>query len=117
MSATGLGSATGGASGTGTALCVDVEDDDDPCVDSDKNDDEEGSDEASEEGDDENDDEEDFEFPANTAATTNNNKDNRGSRTKRPPSILTSNARPGSIQFSVSEMPDEHVFREYRGML
>jgi hypothetical protein len=96
---------------------VDVEEDDDPCADDDKNDDEEGSDEESEEGDDENADEENFESPANTAATTNINKDNRGSRTNRPPSILTSNTRPGSIHFSLSEMPDEHVFREHRGML
>ena len=102
MSATGLGSATGGASGIGTGLCVEVEEDDDPWADNEKekDDDEEGSEEGSEEGDDENDDEEDFEFPANTAAPPNNNKDskdNRGNRTKRPPSILTSNARPGSI--------------------
>ena len=121
MSATGLGSATGGASGTGTALCVDVEEDAEPCADNDKKEGgEEGCDEESEEDDDENDDEEDFESAPNTAAATNNNndtKDNRGSRTKRPPGILTSNARPGSIQFSVSEMPDAHVFREHRGML
>jgi hypothetical protein len=98
---------------------VDPEEDAEPCVDNDKDGDGEGCDEESEEGDDENDDEEDFESLPNTAAATNNNNDtdNRGSRTKRPPGILTSNARPGSIQFSVSEMPYEHVFRAHRGML
>ena len=97
-----------------------VEEDAEPCADNDKDDDDEGCDEESEEGDDENDNEENFGSPTNAAAETNNNndgKDKRGSRTKRPPSILTSNARPGSIQFSVSEMSDEHVFREHRGML
>ena len=114
MSATGLGSAAGGASGTATALCADVEEDAEFCGDNDKEDNDREDDEEMD--DDENDDEEDFESLANTAAATNNNKD-RGSRTKRPPSILTSNARPGSIQFSVPEMPDEHVFREHCGML
>ena len=120
MSATGLGSATGGASGTGVALCADAEEDAESCADNDKEDGQEGWDEENEEGDDENDDEEDFEFLPNTAAATNNNNDTKNSRgngTKRPPGILTSNARPGSIQFSVSEMPDEHVFRAHRGML
>jgi hypothetical protein len=93
---------------------VDVEEDAVPWADNDKDDDEQGYDEESEEGDDENDDKEDFESPANTAATTKNDKDNKNnkeSRTKRPPSILTSNALPGSIQSSVSEMPDAHGFQ------
>ena len=120
MSATGLGSATGGANGTGAALRVDAEEGGELCADSDKEDDEEGCDEESEGNDDENDDGEDFESPANTTAATKNNDDNKankGSKTKRPPSILTSNAPPGSIQSSVSEMPNEHVFREQCGML
>jgi hypothetical protein len=119
MSATGLGSATGGASGTEAALRVDVEEDAELCADNDKDDDAGGCDEESEEDDDENDEGEDFESPANTTAATNNNdnKDNRGSRTKRPPSILTSNTLSGSIQSSVSEMPGEHIFREQSGML
>lgn len=99
---------------------MDPEEDAEPCADNDKDEDEGGCDEESEEGDDGNDDEEDFESLPNTAAApnnTNDTKDSRGSRTKRPPGILTSNARPGSIQFSVSEMPDEHVFRAHRGML
>jgi len=121
MSATGLGSATGGACGTGAALRVDVEEDAEPCA-GDEDDVEEGCDEDSEEGDDGNNDEEDFESPANTTAATkndndNDNKDNKGSRTKRPPSILTSNTLPGSIQTSVSEMPADHVFRVQCGML
>jgi hypothetical protein len=67
---------------------VDVEEDAELCADNDKDDDAGGC----EEDDVENDEGEDFESPANTTAATNNNdnKDNRGSRTKRPPSILTS---------------------------
>jgi len=98
---------------------VDVEEDAEPCAGN-EDDVEEGCDEDCEEGDDGNNDEEDFESPANTTAATkndNDNKDNKGSRTKRPPSILTSKALPGSIQPSVSEMPADHVFREQCGML